>query len=153
MDRSLSPWNTNLQVPSSSFSQSLLADTSATAPTNLTFSRLALNGIQQLATTEGQVQTVTSDSSNILQAGIPIYVNSIHIATANAFMTTFLISLVVAAIALALAGFAYGALYAADRFAWGTEETRERLKSSYPAYMRAWALRLVCSTLPPVSVP
>ncbi|KAJ7502727.1 hypothetical protein B0H11DRAFT_2187957 [Mycena galericulata] len=145
VDRKLSPWNTNLQLPSSSsFTQSLFADTSSadTGMTNLTFNRIALNGIQQLTTTEGEVQTVTSDSSNILQAGIPIYVNSIHIATANAFMTTFLVSLIVVAIALAVAALAYGALYAANHFHWGTPEKRHRLKSSYLAYIRAWALRL-----------
>ncbi|KAJ7733778.1 hypothetical protein DFH07DRAFT_905993 [Mycena maculata] len=154
VDRRLSPWNAvNLELPASSFAQSLLADTSVgAARTNITFSRIALNGIQQLATTEGQVQTVTDDSSNVLQAGIPIYVNSIHIATANAFMTTFLISLIIVAIALAVAGLAYGALFAANRFGWGTEETRQRLKSSYPAHMRAWALRLGLIVHPPLTI-
>ncbi|KAJ6586815.1 hypothetical protein DFH09DRAFT_235446 [Mycena vulgaris] len=154
VDRKLSPWNTNLQSPSSSnsFAQLLLADTSAiAAPTNFTFSRIAFGGLQQLATADGQaVQTVTDDSSNVLQAGIPIYVNSLHIATANAFMTTFLICLIAVAIALTLAGLVYGALYTANRFEWGHEETRRRLKSAYPAYTRAWALRLGLIALSPI---
>ncbi|KAJ7703307.1 hypothetical protein B0H17DRAFT_1003879 [Mycena rosella] len=157
VDRKLSPWNTNpssSSSSSSSFSQLLLADPSASgAPANLTFSRLAFGGLQQLATSDGQqVQTVTDDSSNILQAGIPIYVNSLHIATANAFMTTFLICLIIAAVALTLAGLAYAALYAANRFEWGNEETRQRLRSAYPAYTRAWALRLGLIALPPLMI-
>ncbi|KAJ7096428.1 hypothetical protein C8R44DRAFT_813013 [Mycena epipterygia] len=154
VDRKLSPWNTNLQLPSSpnSFAQSLFADTSAiTAPTNITFSRIAFGSVQQL-TAADEVQTVTDQSSNILQAGIPIYVNSIHIGTANAFMTAFLVLLIVAAVALALAGLGYGALYAANRFEWGREETRHRLKSAYPAYVAAWTLRLGLIAFTPIMI-
>ncbi|KAJ7497191.1 hypothetical protein FB451DRAFT_1210438 [Mycena latifolia] len=156
VDRRLSPWNANLEIPSASnsYAQLFLADTSdIAAPTNLTFSRLAFGGLQQLSTADGQqVQTVTDDSSNILQAGIPIYVNSLHIATANAFMTTFLICLIIVAVALTLAGLVYAALYAANRSRLGTEEARQRLKSAYPAYIKAWGLRLGLICLPPLTI-
>jgi hypothetical protein len=149
VDRKLSPWNPSLlQIPSqSSSSQSLLADPSAIAsPTSL---RLAFGAFQQLSSSADQVQTVTNDSSNVLQAGVPIYVNSIHIGSANAFMTVFLVGLVAVAVALAVAALLYGGLYAANQFGWGKEKMRCRLKSSYPAYIRAWALRLVRSPFPP----
>ncbi|KAJ6557200.1 hypothetical protein B0H10DRAFT_2121062 [Mycena sp. CBHHK59/15] len=114
VDRRLSPWNDIALSSTSSFTQSLLSQpaSSISTPSNLSFSRIALNSIQQL---DG-LQTVTDQSSNVLQAGVPIYVNSIHIATANAFMTTFLIGLIAMTIALTIAGLAGGAIYAAGRF-------------------------------------
>ncbi|KAJ6475261.1 hypothetical protein C8R47DRAFT_1142811 [Mycena vitilis] len=151
VDRRLSPWNTGLQIASSpsSFGQSLLADTSdVPAPTAV---RLAFGPLQQLSSVN-EVQTVTDGSSNVLQAGVPIYVNSIHIGAANAFMTTFLVALIIVAIALAIAALLFGGLYAADRFRWGNDDTRYRLKSLYPAYIRAWALRLGLIGLPPILV-
>ncbi|KAF8210116.1 hypothetical protein K438DRAFT_1809034 [Mycena galopus ATCC 62051] len=123
IDRKISPWNTDIQTLSSlPATQSLLADPSAN--NSATSVRLAFGAFQQLSAVD-QVQTVTADSPNILQAGIPIYVNSIHIATANAFMTVFLVGLIVVAIALGVAGLLYG-------FLWGKEQTRYNLKSSYP---------------------
>ncbi|KAF7361960.1 Flavin carrier protein 2 [Mycena venus] len=152
IDRKISPWNTNIVTPtlSSPLTQSLLADTSAnkSAPTNL---RLAFGAFQQLSAVD-EVQTVTDDSSNVLQAGIPIYVNSIHIATANAFMTIFLVCLIAVVIALGIVGLLYGLLYAANRFGWGKEQTRYRLKSSFPAYIRAWGLRLALIALSPIMI-
>ncbi|KAJ7901723.1 TRP-domain-containing protein [Mycena olivaceomarginata] len=151
INRKISPWNTNIETSSpSSLTQSLLADTSAnhSAPTNL---RLAFGAFQQLSAVD-EVQTVTDDSSNVLQAGIPIYVNSIHIATANAFMTIFLVGLVAVAIALGIAGLLYAFLYAANRFGWGKEQTRYRLTSSYPAYIRSWALRLGLIGVSPIMI-
>ncbi|KAJ7078939.1 TRP-domain-containing protein [Mycena belliarum] len=152
VDRKLSPWNTNLQQApsvSNSYAQLLFAQ----PPANVTFSRLAFGGLQQLSAADGsQVQTVTDDSSNVLQAGIPIYVNSLHIATANAFMTTFLVCLIAAGVALVLAGLVYTLLYSANRFQWGSEEVRNRLESAYPTYIKAWALRLTLVCLPPLTI-
>ncbi|KAJ6499407.1 hypothetical protein C8R45DRAFT_864976 [Mycena sanguinolenta] len=150
IDRKISPWNTNVVTASSPLTQSLLADPSASnsTPTNLL---LAFGAFQQFSAVD-EVQTVTDDSSNVLQAGIPIYVNSIHIATANAFMTIFLVGLVVVAIALGIAGLLYGSLYAMDRFGWGQERTRHEFKASYPAYIRAWALRLGLIGLSPIMI-
>jgi hypothetical protein len=93
---------------------------------------------------QGTVQTVTADSSNILQAGVPIYVNTLHIATANAFMTVFLTVLMLSAIAITILGLIYATLLglATMRNPRKTVLWKELLKS-YPCYLRAWALRLV----------
>jgi len=94
---------------------------------------------------QGTVQTVTAGSSNVLQAGVPIYVNTLHIATANAFMTVFLTVLMLSAIAITTLGLIYAALLglATMRNPRKTILWKELLKS-YPCYLRAWALRLVC---------
>lgn len=91
---------------------------------------------------QGTVQTVTADSSNILQAGVPIYVNTLHIATANAFMTVFLTVLILSAIAITTLGLIYATLLALTTRR-KTIMWKELLRS-YPCYLRAWALRLVC---------
>jgi hypothetical protein len=94
---------------------------------------------------QGAVQTVTADSSNVLQAGVPIYVNLLHIATANAFMTVFLIVLMLSAIAITSLGLIYVILLALARRQ-NPKKTSlwKELLESYPSYFRAWALRLVC---------
>ncbi|KAF9528560.1 hypothetical protein CPB83DRAFT_854369 [Crepidotus variabilis] len=51
-------------------------------------------------TIRGEVQTVTAQSSNVLPAGIPVYVNFINVGTGNAFMTVFLVVLILLAITL-----------------------------------------------------
>ena len=85
-----------------------------------------------------EVQTVTAESSNVLDAGIPIYVNSIGIATANAFMTAFFSVLILLAIALALLAIIYGviALNSRNRPHW--------IKTQFPVVARSWLLRIVC---------
>ncbi|KAJ7072424.1 hypothetical protein C8F01DRAFT_1045050 [Mycena amicta] len=152
VDRKLSPWSTNLQLPLSS-TQSLLSDLSDSTPTNLTISRLAfVGGLHQFDSTAGQVQTVTDSSSNVLEAGIPIYVNSMHIATANAFDTMFLVGLMCLAIAMTIAAILYGVRLLADRVEWGSEELRRRCRTSYPTFVWAWALRLGLIALPPALI-
>ncbi|KAK7057257.1 TRP-domain-containing protein [Favolaschia claudopus] len=151
INRKISPWNTNIQtLVSSPMTQSLLAETPVNdaPPTSLL---LAFGAFQQLNAV-AEVQTVTNDSSNVLQAGIPIYVNSIHIATANAFMTIFIVGLIVVAIALGIAALLYGLLYAAGRFSWVKQPTDHQLRSSYPPFLRAWALRLALVGLLPVMI-
>ncbi len=93
----------------------------------------------------GNVETVTQESSNILEAGIPIYVNVLGIETENAFMTVFLIVFILAAILLAVLGLGYLALLAFSRTSRG-QQTAEDAKARYPAFARAWALRtaLIC---------
>ncbi|KAH0827798.1 hypothetical protein J3R83DRAFT_3423 [Lanmaoa asiatica] len=63
--------------------------------------------VQELDNT-GTVQLVTATSSNVLQAGIPIYVEYVGIATANAFMTIFLMALMLLAILTATLALGYG---------------------------------------------
>jgi hypothetical protein len=85
-----------------------------------------------------EVQTVTAQSSNVLDAGIPIYANTIGIATANAFMTAFFSALILLAIALALLVIIYGviALSSRNRPHW--------IKTQFPIVARSWLLRIVC---------
>ncbi|KAF9010656.1 hypothetical protein BDQ17DRAFT_1421003 [Cyathus striatus] len=75
---------------------------------------------------QSEVQTVTNSSSNILQAGVPIYTNSVHVATANAFMTAFLVALIMKG-------------YSASAF-------------DYPSFMRAWVLRLAFAAFSPLLI-
>ena len=109
------------------------ASTSYTSPATL--------GIKQLDSA-GAVQLVTSSSSNVLQAGIPIYVNYTGIATANAFMTIFLVALMLFAILFAVLAVGYGIV------SLGGHHFTE-LKFQYPAFARAWLLRVVSFTLLP----
>ncbi|ESK92979.1 integral to membrane protein [Moniliophthora roreri MCA 2997] len=98
--------------------------------------------LRQLAADSNAVQTVTEDSSNVLQAGIPIYVNSLHIATANAFMTVFICALVLIGIALFIFGLAFAVLFVMERFNLGQDDTRLKLRYSCTPLIRAWSLRL-----------
>ncbi|TFK44263.1 hypothetical protein BDQ12DRAFT_672671 [Crucibulum laeve] len=90
----------------------------------------------------GDVQTVTDDSSNVLQAGVPIYVNSIHIATANAFMTVFLVTLIMFAIALGVFIIGYGILIAFQRVSKKSSSLNSFVSFDYSSFIRAWILRL-----------
>ena len=93
----------------------------------------------------GDVQTVTSASSNILHAGIPVFVNTIHIATANAFMTMFILVLIMFAIAIGVFMLGYGSIFTLDHI------YRQRRNSSMPhsfssqllSFGKGWLLRLV----------
>ncbi|KAF8629888.1 hypothetical protein AX15_003244 [Amanita polypyramis BW_CC] len=155
VNRKLSPYNEaigNLQAlvtratdPTLRFVECLVKPalySSGILPERMAFSR---------STVQEQVQTVTADSSNVLQAGVPIYVNSIHIATANAFMTIFLTTLVLSAIAVAAFALVYLMLFILARrknpkniILWG------ELLQVYPSYARAWALRLGLITSVPL---
>jgi hypothetical protein len=85
-----------------------------------------------------EVQTVTAQSSNVLDAGIPIYANSIGIATANAFMTAFFSALILLAIALALLVIIYGVIALSSR------NRPDWIKPQFPIVARSWLLRIVC---------
>jgi energy-converting hydrogenase Eha subunit C len=106
-------------------------------------SRLVLASLHDTIT--GGVQVVTSKSSNVLQAGIPIFVNTIHIATANAFMTVFIVALGMFAIATIIFILGYGSIFTLHRI-------RRRNNGSvfHPfsckslSFVRGWFLRLVC---------
>jgi len=108
---------------------------------------LSLSTRQLLTTRDGpipvvrEVQTVTAQSSNVLDAGIPIYANTIGIATANASMTAFFSALILLAIVLALLVIIYGviALSFRNRPHW--------IKTQFPIVARSWGLRIVCFVL------
>ena len=85
----------------------------------------------------GDVAVVTT--SNTLQAGVPVYVNSIHIATANAFMTVFFTVLILIAVMLCVLGLGYLVVMLISR----KYKRAVEIKDTFPAFARAWGLRLV----------
>ncbi|KAI0266871.1 hypothetical protein BC834DRAFT_1041127 [Gloeopeniophorella convolvens] len=92
------------------------------------------------------VETVTSQSSNVLDAGVPIYVNTIGIATANAFMTAFFSALILLAITIALLSMIYGVIVLASRQERVHSKWLAEVQARYPIFARAWGLRiaLIC---------
>ena len=97
-------------------------------------------------TTTGGVQIVTSKSSNVLQAGVPIFVNTIHIATANAFMTVFIFALCMFAFAVFIFLLGYGSIFAFDRIHGQKNKGSlfHSLSCKSSSFVRGWFLRLVC---------
>ena len=94
-------------------------------------------------TITGQVQTVTPASPNVLQAGIPIFVNFIHIATANAFMTVFIFVLCMFAIAIIIFMFGYGSIFVVDHLRGRKRNVSHTSSSQSLLFAKAWLLRLV----------
>ena len=90
-----------------------------------------------------EVQTVTSQSPNVLDAGVPIYVNVIGIATANAFMTVFFSALILLAITLTLLLMIYGVGTLASRRAYTSPHWLAKIKPRVSLFARAWGLRIV----------
>ena len=80
------------------------------------------------------------DTVNIPQAGVPIYVNSIGIATANFFMTVFLVVLMIAAVLLAVLSISYCVLAAISQYGQWKEGC---IADQYPSFAHAWVLRIV----------
>ncbi|OBZ68112.1 putative flavin carrier protein 3 [Grifola frondosa] len=151
VNRKLSPYNdVSYLVP-----QSLLNEAAALPRINfVNLAAVAGNSSAAVArsTSEllvgGNVATVTQESDNVLQAGVPIFTNFIGIATANAFMTIFLITLILLAIVLASLGLGYLTVLGLGRTHWAKERPGfHRFKADYPAFARAWGLRiaLLCS--------
>lgn len=95
---------------------------------------------QSRQTIKGEVQTVTNDSVNVLDAGLPIYVNSLHIATGNAFMTVFICALMLFAIGLTIVAFGYGVSLWVNRSRKSVGSLVRHLN-----FARSWILRLVSS--------
>lgn len=113
-----------------------------------------LAAVAKAASKEGEVgvATVTQGSSNVLQAGIPVFVNSIGIATANAFMSAFIVALILAAVFLGMVGIGWAAVTlwrrAGKAEVEGGQEKDTGAKvdewmANYPQWAKSWALRLV----------
>jgi hypothetical protein len=96
---------------------------------------------QDLTPRSASPPTVTPESSNVLDAGVPIYVNTIGIATANAFMTVFFSALILIAVTVILLIVIYGGI------ALGSRNRSLRVKTQFPIVARSWGLRIVCSFL------
>jgi hypothetical protein len=144
VDRQLSPYNlatsSALFTASKSFIAKLNTLPRITIPATGSLSARSMS-MPNLAS-GGDVQTVTATSSNVLQAGIPIYANSLGIATANAFMTVFIVALIYIAIAVGVLAFVYGTILILSRRSSAMPRIFD-LKDRMPMYTRAWALRLV----------
>ncbi|KAH7913891.1 hypothetical protein BJ138DRAFT_1058085 [Hygrophoropsis aurantiaca] len=100
----------------------------------------------------GQVQLVTESSTNVLEAGVPIYVNSVGIATANAFMTIFLVALMLAAIMLTILGLGYVVITVAGRHSQHKDSRYVEWKYRFPSFARAWLLRVCLIVFTPVTI-
>jgi Transient receptor potential (TRP) ion channel/ML-like domain len=110
------------------------------------FNRRAYVDSRSLIHAVRDVETVTSQSSNVLDAGVPIYVNTIGIATANAFMTAFFSALILLAITLTLLLLTYGVVALTSRHEythspWRTNLTNVKIR--FRSFARAWGLRIV----------
>ncbi|KII92274.1 hypothetical protein PLICRDRAFT_50692 [Plicaturopsis crispa FD-325 SS-3] len=151
VNRKLSPYNSDVAAASSSFASSI---------SRRAADFVDLDRFRNLVTSAGNVReivatavaTVTTASSNVLEAGVPIYVNSVKVATANAFMTVFLTALMVAAVALTALGLGYLGLLAAIRSSKGNTERLMEVKYGYMSYARAWCLRLCLIALSPILI-
>ena len=90
--------------------------------------------------------TVTVTSSNVLDAGIPVYVNSLGIGTANDFMSAFFTLLMLSAIAITLIalGWALINILLRSKQKSGKGEGKvEEWKEYYPWFSFGWTHRLV----------
>lgn len=141
VNRKLSPYNAvavSLAQTTSLVPETLVALGDLTTPGHLL--PALPSGTQELVSA-GTVQLVTATSSNVLQAGVPIYVEYVGIATANAFMTIFLVALMVLAILTATLALGYGVVVLASRKTQYNNISRRR--ELYPAFAFAWLLRVV----------
>lgn len=139
VNRKLSPYNT--AVTSLSSTTSLATETLVALRD---FGKRGLpafaNSVQELSNA-ATVQLVTATSSNVLQAGVPIYVENIGISTANAFMTIFLVALMLLAILVTTLALGYGFVILSGR--WTTYTDFLRRREMYPAFAYSWLLRVV----------
>ncbi|KAG6333566.1 hypothetical protein ID866_5528 [Astraeus odoratus] len=146
VNRKLSPYNAyTISTPVGSQLLEIGQKNSLNANTS------AVLGMKQLDTA-GAVQLVTSSSSNVLQAGIPIYVNYLGIATANAFMTIFLVALVVFSILLAVLIIGYGILVFASSRNCSKSYNLVKLRQQYMVVAQAWLQRAVLLASAPVTI-
>lgn len=146
VDRKLSPYNnlaagsTAVEAARTAFADLVSRDELSNITTRVS-SNLATTfpGGNFLArqTIQGEVQTVTTNSSNVLAAGLPIYVSSAHVATSNAFMTVFLYALMLFAIGIAVLSLGFVIHFVIRR------RKESNSPFNYLAFSRAWILRLV----------
>ncbi|KAG1839012.1 hypothetical protein DFJ58DRAFT_813072 [Suillus subalutaceus] len=157
VNRELSPYNAIASLTSlaSSDQYAGIGVENLWASSNMTsanyISDISVASVQELSTS-GDVQLVTSASTNVLQAGVPIYVNSVGIATANAFMTVFLVVLMITAILLAVLSVGYCILAATSWYGQRTERYIANWRHRYPSFARAWLLRICLIVFTPVAI-
>lgn len=148
VNRKLSPYNNDFVIPKQLLAQAQLqpsVDIKNFLSGNFSAPSVSSAVANANVLVGGDVATVTGESNNVLEAGIPISVNVIGIETANAFMSVFFVVLILAAIMMVALGLGYLALFAWSRSSRGTDASREAF-AKYPTFARAWGLRgaLVC---------
>lgn len=145
VNRMLSPWNADFALPSISPPYTRALPRSLAKFSSTFFSR-ATDLLTVRDDIIGDVQTVTAASSNVLQAGVPIFVNTIHIATANAFMTVFIFALCMFAIALSIFLLAYGSIFVVDHIRRRRPISITSVFHFFPSqsllFVKGWFLRL-----------
>lgn len=157
VNRKLSPYNAIASSTSlaSSSQYAGIGIENLWASSNMTsanyMSDISVASVQELSTS-GDVQLVTSLSTNVLQAGVPIYVNSVGIATANSFMTVFLVVLMIAAILLAVLAVGHCVLAATSLYGQRTERYIANWRYRYLSFARAWLLRICLIVFTPVAI-
>ncbi|KAF9484418.1 TRP-domain-containing protein [Pholiota conissans] len=156
VNRKLSPYNSpNSDIVSqitsygSILSRSLPANLVAALHPNLAKS---LSASSRQTIVNGQVQTVTAVSSNVLQAGVPIYVNTLHIATANAFMTVFLCMLCVLGVASAVFVFGYGLLQVTKFMQFRKYHAGMVRSFDYRSFVLSWCIRIALVVFFPLMI-
>ncbi|OCB92087.1 TRP-domain-containing protein [Sanghuangporus baumii] len=117
--------------------------------------QLIANGTSELNELLRRDTTVTVTESNVLNAGIPVYVNSLGISTANAFMSIFFTLLMLVAIVLFVFGMGWLFLF----FVTKRKEKRgrdagklEEWKQGYAGFCKSWALRLILIVFLPIMI-
>ncbi|GBE80977.1 TRP-domain-containing protein [Sparassis crispa] len=156
VNRKLSPYNAPV-TQAYLASQSLLAKVASLQQVDLANAakRAGFAKMDADAILKGRdVAVVTPQSSDVLQAGIPIYANSIGIATTNAFMTIFFVALILTAILLVALGAGYVTWLALRRTFWGKDklDSWPGLKSGYLWFAQAWGLRTALVTFFPIAM-
>ncbi|KAJ7594790.1 hypothetical protein C8J56DRAFT_821773 [Mycena floridula] len=131
--------------------------TTASLPVMNTLKSFAVSHLRSFAASVNsnqatEVQTVTAASSNVLEPGVPTYVNSMHIATANAMMTVFLCLIILLAIALGVFLLGFLSILTLEHFKLANADRVIELRYRYKSFFRAWLLRLSLALVLPVTV-
>ncbi|KAE9401559.1 hypothetical protein BT96DRAFT_918699 [Gymnopus androsaceus JB14] len=138
VDRQLSPFNSQLDSSSSGGLSSLYS--------------IASRSLNSTTLQQRDVVVVTPESGNVLSEGLSIFVSSMNISAANSFMTVFLCTLMLIAIALFVFGVAWASIFAMERYRLGREDQRLQLRHTYPSWIRSWTLRLCLIMSTPIII-
>lgn len=159
INRSMSPYN-NGPSPTSgglatfSASGNFVASIKSFSLADLHVPKLSARGLVQRTlenaktlASAGEVQNYNPSTDDVLEAGVPIYVNYLRVGTANAFMTVFLCALIFFAISIGVLGLIYALTFALTRNGRSGGRLHD-LKARYILFIRAWALRIVSGSFP-----
>lgn len=149
VNRKLSPYNdvaANFVSSISARSLSAVEFIESLFPSDFSASKLLATSANSLVSTPSineAVQTVTADSDNVLEAGIPIYASAAGVTTDNAFMTVFFVALILLAISIGVLAILYGVLRVFTRNGLNSPVWARNIRGRYPIIVRQWGLRVV----------